>query len=585
MGLILSTFCYTLIMQKFYKYKAFLSYSHQDKAFAIWLQKGIENYTIPTTLREKYQNLPKDLKRSVFRDDEELSSTSVLSTVLENALDDSARLIVVCSADAVASQWVEKEIRYFKERHDDSHIYSVIKSGEARDVLPKVLGNEPLAVDIQQGKRKTLIKLIAVVLDVPFADLWEREKREAKKRALLRLALSLLFVGVVTYSVLQYKAISSNAELESIYTKMSTIEYKLKRNRLSTDEVYTLQNRLQELEVQKKRKIDTLKWFGLLKTSVAKKAKRAYDVNGVDEALAILESEKSRVEDEAYAKKNMLRAKLYIEKNDYTQANHYYEKAVTVDDSYENVYDYVLFLMKENETQKAQRLLEKLNVYDLGMEQKANVLNRLGISYRKLKRLDEAEECYMEALKLREKLSKDNPDKYRLDLAWTYNNLGVLYKKTNELNASEKVHYKAFKLRKELAKNDPKKYTFYVTCSMHNLGELYSGMKESKRAEIFFKDAIKIRRELIATNPKKYMPALATTLHDLATLYVDMKQLGEAENLYVEALGLRRTLAKANPQAYKGVLGETLKELSKLYRSMGKTDKVSKLEKEMKNAT
>jgi len=569
---------------KSYKYRAFISYSHQDKAFAIWLQKGIENYSISQTLREKYPHLPKDLRRSVFRDDEELSSASMLSTTLENALDDSERLIVVCSSHAVSSQWVEKEIVYFKERHDEAHVYSVIKSGAPSDVLPKALGHEPLAVDAQQGKKIALMKIIAVILDVPFSDVWEREKREVKKRAFIRLGLGLLFVGVLSYSVLQYKAISSNAELESIHTKMSTIEYKLKRNKLSIDEVYALQNRLQELEEQKKRKVDTLKWFGLLKTSVAKKAKRAYDVNGVDQALAILESEKSRVEDEAYAKKNMLRAKLYIEKNDYEQANHFYEKAIAVDDSYANVYDYVLFLMKENETQKAQRLLERLKDYDLGMEQKANVLNRLGISYRKLKRLDEAEECYMEALSIREKLAKGNPDKYRLDLAWTYNNLGVLYKKTNELNASEKVHYKAFKLRKQLAKNNPKKYTFYVTCSMHNLGELYSGMKESKRAEKFFKDAIKIRRELIATNPKKYMPALSTSLHDLATLYVQTKCLEEAESLYVEALALRRTLAKANPQAYKGVLAETRKALAKLYRNMGQIEKANKLEKEMKNA-
>jgi len=55
-----------------YKYQAFISYSHRDKAFAKWLHKRIENYKIPKSLREKYPNLPKDLKRSLFRDEEEL---------------------------------------------------------------------------------------------------------------------------------------------------------------------------------------------------------------------------------------------------------------------------------------------------------------------------------------------------------------------------------------------------------------------------------------------------------------------------------------------------------------------------------
>ena len=571
-------------MNKSYKYRAFISYSHQDKAFAKWLQKGIENYTIPKKLREKYPHLPQDLKRTVFRDDEELSSASVLSETLRNALEDSERLIVICSDHAVNSKWVEEEIVYFKNIKSEDKIYTIIKSGNPKDVLPKTLGDEPLAVDAQNGKKVALMKMIAVVLDVDFADLWEREKRETKKRVLLKSTLAMFFVGILFYSIVQYRAISSNKELENIHTKMSSIEYRLKRNKLSTDEVYVLQNTLQELEEMKKIKEDTLKWFGMLKTSVSKKAKAVYDEKGVDEALAILESEKSRGEDAAYAKKNMLRAKLYIEKNDYQQANHFYEKAVVVDDSYVNVYDYALFLMKENDTQKAQAFLEQLNGYDLNMEQKANVLNRLGINYRKLKRLDEAEEVYMKALKLREDLAKKNPDKYNIDLAWTYNNLGVLYKKTKELNASEEVHYKAYELRKSLAKKDPKKYTFYVTCSMHNLGELYSSMKEPNKAELFFEDALKIRRALVAQNPKKYIASLASTLHELATLYSSTERLKEAQSLYIEALALRRILAKENPQAYRSDLLDTLKGLEVLYRKMGQIQKANKLVKEMNHA-
>jgi len=553
-----------------YKYRAFLSYSHKDKAFAVWLQKKIESYVIPQALRRKYPHLPANLKRSVFRDDEELTSASVLSSVLEQALDASERLIVVCSSDAVVSKWVEKEMVYFKKSHVERFIYTVIVNGDVKDVMPNVLGNEVLAVDAQQGKKMALVKIIASLLDVPFSDIWAREKREAKKRTFLRLGIGLVFVLVLLYSLLQYNAITSNAQLEELHVKMSSLEYKLKRSTLNADEIYALQNKLQALKEIKKRKEDTLKWFGMLQTSLAKKAKKVYDDKGVDEALAILESESSQLEDTDFAKKNILRAKLYIEKNDYEQANMFYDKAVTVDGSYENVYEYVLFLMKEHETQKAQALLEKLNSYDLNREQKANVLNRLGINYRKLKRLDEAEACYMDALKLRTKLAKENPKKYRLDLAWTYNNLGVLYKKTNELNASERVHHKAFELRKELAKQDPTKYTFFVTCSMHNLGELYRGMKDVKSAESFFKDAIKIRRELIVSNPKKYMPTLANSLHELATLYVSSNRQKEAKTLYEEALILRTTLATQNPQAYSEDLEKTRKAVDKIVNSEGK---------------
>jgi hypothetical protein len=71
------------------KYQAFISYSHADIKFARWLQKKIENYKIPNALREKYPHLPKDLKRSIFRDEEELPTSSALPDNLTGALEDS----------------------------------------------------------------------------------------------------------------------------------------------------------------------------------------------------------------------------------------------------------------------------------------------------------------------------------------------------------------------------------------------------------------------------------------------------------------------------------------------------------------
>ena len=68
-----------------YKYLAFISYSHKDMSFARWLHKKIENYKIPKSLREKYPNLPKTLARTIFRDEEELS-TGDLPQKLQNAL-------------------------------------------------------------------------------------------------------------------------------------------------------------------------------------------------------------------------------------------------------------------------------------------------------------------------------------------------------------------------------------------------------------------------------------------------------------------------------------------------------------------
>jgi len=106
-----------------YKYKAFISYSHKDKKFARWIHKQIENYKIPKSLREKYPNLPKGLKRTVFIDDEELPTASALPDNLSHALESSELLIVLCSPQATQSYWVDKEIAYFKHYHGEGKEY------------------------------------------------------------------------------------------------------------------------------------------------------------------------------------------------------------------------------------------------------------------------------------------------------------------------------------------------------------------------------------------------------------------------------------------------------------------------------
>lgn len=569
------------MMNKTYKYKAFISYSHKDKTFAKWLHKEIENYRIPKTLREKYRYLPKDLKRTVFRDDEELSSASVLSEALKEALACSEKLIIVCSPDTVNSQWVEDEIMYFKEEHGEDQLFAIVKSGEPQEVLPTALNGELLAVDARSQRKVALLKIIAAILEVDYADLWAREKREHRKRVLIKAVLLVIFVGMGIYAYMFSQVISSNRELEMIDTEIASILHQQKQTGILEDEAYHLSERLKQLEDAKQLKEDTLKWFGMLKTSVSRRAKEAYDKNGADEALRILESLKSLSEDEAYAKKNMLRAKLYVEKNDFEQANHFYEKAIMIDDAYVNVYDYASFLMKQNQFKEAKSLYEKLRSYDLSQVQKANVLNKLGILYRKTEQVKDAELVYREALALRKGLAKENPMLYKNDLAWTYNNLGVLYKESNRTKESEKAHLKALSLRKVLMQENPEEYTFHVSCSMHNMGELFSATKREEKAETFFLESLKIRSILVKKNPKKYTPALASTLYELASLYNTLNRYVEAEKYYLEALDLRRTLVKSNPSAYSAVLIDTLDDLATLYEATHKLDKVQNLRYEL----
>ena len=79
-----------------YKYDAFISYRHAEKdtLIASEIQKGIERFNIPASLRKK---TGKDRFNRVFRDVEELPITSNLTEELEEALKSSQYLIVICS--------------------------------------------------------------------------------------------------------------------------------------------------------------------------------------------------------------------------------------------------------------------------------------------------------------------------------------------------------------------------------------------------------------------------------------------------------------------------------------------------------
>ena len=213
-------------------YKAFISYSHQDEKFATWLHKKLETYKVPKELQEDYPELPKKLF-PLFRDREELSTSSDLGTEILKALQHSEYLIVICSPNSAKSQWVNQEIIDFKKIHGEKKIHAIIIDGEphAKDsdkfdddleCFPEALKykvnedgnltnihNEPIAGDLRKGKDgKELgkLKLIAGLLGVKFDELNRREeKRNKRKRLVWSLVVALLFVVMAGLTLFSFK--------------------------------------------------------------------------------------------------------------------------------------------------------------------------------------------------------------------------------------------------------------------------------------------------------------------------------------------------------------------------------------------
>jgi TIR domain-containing protein len=114
------------------KYRAFLSYSHRDKAWAEWLQAALEAYRIDGDLVGRDTPLgrvPKTL-RPIFRDREDFSAGHSLTEQTLAALEASEFLIVLCSPAAATSKYVNEEVRRFKEIGRSGRVIPVIIDGE-----------------------------------------------------------------------------------------------------------------------------------------------------------------------------------------------------------------------------------------------------------------------------------------------------------------------------------------------------------------------------------------------------------------------------------------------------------------------
>lgn len=202
------------------KYRAFISYSHADQIWGQWLHRSLERYRVPAHLAQVMGSNPRYPTRlsPIFRDREELASSPDLSAKINQALEASESLVVICSPSAARSRWVDEEVERFKKLGRSNRIFCVIVDGDPavagseQDCFPPALrksydadGNEvdgeaePVAADARphaDGKKLARFKLIAGMLDVGLDELLQRELYR-RNRSLLITAVSAVAVCLV----------------------------------------------------------------------------------------------------------------------------------------------------------------------------------------------------------------------------------------------------------------------------------------------------------------------------------------------------------------------------------------------------
>ena len=209
-----------------FRYRAFISYSHQDKSWAGWLHKALETYAIPKRLVGQTTAagvIPKRLA-PIFRDRDELASATDLGRKVNEALAESANLIVICSPRSAASHWVNEEVLTFKRLGRSERIFCLIADGEpnasglpgreAEECFAKALRftidadgqltaqpTEPIAADARpgkDGKTNAKLKLIAGMLDIGFDALKHRELQRRNRHMAALATLALIVMAVTT---------------------------------------------------------------------------------------------------------------------------------------------------------------------------------------------------------------------------------------------------------------------------------------------------------------------------------------------------------------------------------------------------
>ncbi len=191
-------------MASSHRYEAFISYSHVDKAAAVRLHQALERLKIPKHLAQT-RGLPGQRFRPLFRDEDELTSSTDLPETLRDALKDSRNLIVVCSPAAAGSQWVDQEVRAFSELGDPRRIFCVLVDGNAQqpdECFPPSLlsGSVPLAVDLRPEGEKFrigVLRIAAGLLEVGFDELRQRARSARNRRIALQSTLTVAALALV----------------------------------------------------------------------------------------------------------------------------------------------------------------------------------------------------------------------------------------------------------------------------------------------------------------------------------------------------------------------------------------------------
>ena len=256
------------------KYDAFISYRHSelDKFVATTLHKKLEVFKLPKNVKSPTGK--KKIER-VFRDQDELPLASNLSDPINDALENSDFLLVICTPRLPESEWCKKEIETFIKLHGRDKVLAVLAEGEPEESFPEALTREayevvnpdgtretryrifePLAADVRGKDNKAIkkamndaiLRICAAMFGLNYDELKQRHRERAMRRTLSivsAVAAALMLFSAVCLG-LMFKIINQsemildqNAEIKQQYSEIEAQSKQIQEQKDQIEKQYT----------------------------------------------------------------------------------------------------------------------------------------------------------------------------------------------------------------------------------------------------------------------------------------------------------------------------------------------------------
>ncbi len=580
-------------MSPSFKYRAFISYSHKDAKWAKWLHRALERYVVPIDAFASEDKLEADGTEKtrrltpVFRDRDELPAAGSLSDTIQQALESSENLIVLCSPNSAASQYVNAEIEIFRGLHPDNEnkIYALIIEGEPPDCFPPALlagGAEPIAADAREvgdGKGDAKLKLIAGMLGVGFDRLKRREAKRQRNRLLVMVSV-VSAVAVMTSVLALWAMKAEQATKEALVSEAAQRKLAEQRQmeaeeaRQATEKALSREEEQRKLAEQSAKESKAVLGFYNSKVLGAAKTKAAPGGLGIDVTIRkAMDAAEPQIE-KSFAGQALIEASVrmamgqaYSLMSDREAAITQYERAFEVRKKelgpghYDTLGSMVRLsndFIAVNRNAEALVLNEELvrQAKDaLGEEHPFTLLSleKLMASYRRAGRIAEAIAIIEKVIGLKKKiLGAENPS-----TLYSMYHLAVSYRLADRHEESVKLHEEILRLRKKVLGPEH----VQTLGSMYELGNSYADM--GKREE-----AIKWREEVVRLSMKvngAEHPFTLDRVGELASSYVKVGRLEEGIAMKEKSLRLKqKVLSEGNITTVM-----TMRDLALIYYSAG----------------